>query len=191
MTKYLIAAFFVLIFTLNVFSQSNEYAINTALVFLSNLENGDFEANKQYMAQLYATQDFSKKLADTWQFQQQQLGQYKNLKSTKYDNFRDYEIVYLTCEFEKSDYTIKLVYNNKQELTDIYFIPYPPIIAAGDLNRLWLILFFILWELAWKAMGLWKAGKNQKVAWFLCIFIFPTFGVLPIIYTLFVREHKL
>ena len=34
----------------------------------------------------------------------------------------------------------------------------------------------------WKAIALWRAGGNHHLAWFICIFIFNTAGILPIIY---------
>lgn len=181
--------FFIAI-TTQLFPQEKEtgYAVNTSLQFLQNMQDGNFEANKKYMAPLYADEAFAKKLKNSWDYQVERLGPYQTLVSTKYDYFREYEIVYLTCQFEKKEYTVKIVFNNKQQITDVYFIPYPPLIAAGDLNNLWLIMFFILWELAWKGIGLWKAGRNKKLAWFLTIFILPTFGLLPIVYTLFVKE---
>ncbi len=188
MLRFTFFACLILFLNQSLFPRETGYAVNTSLEFLDNISTGNFEANKKYMAPLYANDEFADKLIKSWSHQVERLGAYQNLVSTKYDYFRDYEIVYLTCQFEKSEYTVKFVFNNKQEITDVYFIPYPPIIAAGDLNNLWLIMFFILWELAWKAMGLWKAGRNQKVGWFLTIFILPTFGLLPIFYTLFVKE---
>jgi hypothetical protein len=176
------------LFAQGAMAQTSSFAVKTSLEFLNNLQQNDFAANRQYMAPLYAIDEFEEKLKQSWLYHLDQLGAYQNLKNTKYDNFRDYEIVYLTCEFTKSDYTLKFVFNNKQQITDVYFIPYPPLIAAGDLTTLWIILFFVLWELAWKAMGLWKAGKNQQLTWFVSIFILPTFGILPIVYTLFISE---
>jgi len=188
MIRYTLPIIFFFVFPALLFPQQNGDALNTSLEFLENLTKQDFETNKKFMARLYATDDFSEKSSNSWNYQIERLGSYQNLKSTKYDYFREYEIVYLTCQFEKSDYTLKLVFNNKQEITDIYFIPYPPLIAAGDLNHLWIIMFLFLWELTWKAMGLWKAGKNQKTGWFIAIFILPTAGLLPIFYTFFVRD---
>jgi hypothetical protein len=176
------------VLSFHAFSQNSGNAVDISLEFLSNMEKGNFEANKKFMAALHGNDEFSAKLSKSWNFQVEEHGAFKNLKSTKYDYFREYEIVYLTCEFEQSDYTVKLVFNKRQEITDIYFIPYPPLIPAGQLTSLWVIMFFILWELAWKAMGLWKAGRNQKPVWFLVIFLIPTFGLLPIFYTLFVKE---
>ena len=47
----------------------------------------------------------------------------------------------------------------------------------------WMILIVLaVWEAVWKGIALWRAGKNSDLAWFVCIFIFNTLGILPIIY---------
>lgn len=170
--------------------QTKAGAVEKSLSFLSNLENRDFDANKPLMASAYADGSFEEKLASSWNFQVSRLGAFKHLEGIIYDRFRDYDIVYLNCAFEQEDYTVKLVFNNRMEITDMYFIPYPPLIPAGDLNTIWIVIFLILWELAWKAMGMWKAGRNNQLIWFLAIFIVPTAGILPIVYTLFISERK-
>ncbi|MCR4326972.1 MAG: DUF5652 family protein [Nanoarchaeota archaeon] len=53
-----------------------------------------------------------------------------------------------------------------------------------------IFLIVIVWELIWKGIGLWKSGKNNQVAWFVCIFIFNTIGILPILYLLFFQKKK-
>ncbi|MFC1939920.1 DUF5652 family protein [Chloroflexota bacterium] len=40
----------------------------------------------------------------------------------------------------------------------------------------------IIWEMVWKGIALWRAGGNKQLAWFICLFIFNTLGILPIIY---------
>jgi hypothetical protein len=45
-----------------------------------------------------------------------------------------------------------------------------------------IIPVLIVWEMVWKGIALWRAGKNQQLAWFICLFIFNTLGILPIIY---------
>ncbi|MEO6884313.1 MAG: DUF5652 family protein [Bacteroidia bacterium] len=51
-----------------------------------------------------------------------------------------------------------------------------------------LIIFLIIWELIWKLIALWKAGRNNHLAWFICIALINTGGILPIIYIL--RHRK-
>ena len=51
-----------------------------------------------------------------------------------------------------------------------------------------LIIILALWDTVWKLIGMWKAGRNNELAWFLCIAIFNTLGILPIIYILLSRN---
>jgi hypothetical protein len=47
----------------------------------------------------------------------------------------------------------------------------------------WLLIpLAVVWEAAWKGVALWRAGRNAHLAWFVCLFIFNTLGILPIIY---------
>ncbi|MGD0583243.1 MAG: DUF5652 family protein [Bacteroidales bacterium] len=51
----------------------------------------------------------------------------------------------------------------------------------------WLIPLIVIvgiWDTVWKLIAMWKAGRNDHLAWFICIFIFNTIGILPIIYIL-------
>ena len=54
----------------------------------------------------------------------------------------------------------------------------------------WLIPLLI-WEAVWKAIGLWKSGTQKQLAWFICIFIFNTVGILPIIYLAYFQKKKI
>ena len=47
-----------------------------------------------------------------------------------------------------------------------------------------LIIFCVIWDTIWKLIGMWKAGRNNELAWFICIAIFNIMGILPIIYIL-------
>jgi hypothetical protein len=57
----------------------------------------------------------------------------------------------------------------------------------------WLLLIFailVVWEVVWKGIALWHAGRNRQLAWFVCILIFNTVGILPIIYLAFFQKKK-
>lgn len=47
-----------------------------------------------------------------------------------------------------------------------------------------LIIIMMIWDTAWKLIGMWKAGRNNHLVWFLCIALINSFGILPIIYIL-------
>jgi len=45
-----------------------------------------------------------------------------------------------------------------------------------------LIVILVIWEAIWKAIAMWKAARNGHTAWYVCLLIFNTAGILPIIY---------
>jgi hypothetical protein len=52
------------------------------------------------------------------------------------------------------------------------------------------IITLAIWELIWKGIALWKSARNSHSAWFVCLLIFNTLGILPIIYILLHRNEK-
>jgi hypothetical protein len=54
---------------------------------------------------------------------------------------------------------------------------------------IWLIPL-IIWTAIWKGIGLWRAGRQNQIVWFVFIFILNTAGILPIIYLLFFQKKK-
>jgi hypothetical protein len=57
--------------------------------------------------------------------------------------------------------------------------------------RFWpVILLDIAWEAVWKGVALWRAGRNAHMVWFICLFIFNTLGILPIIYIFAFSEKE-
>lgn len=54
-----------------------------------------------------------------------------------------------------------------------------------------LVLFLIIWEMVWKLIALWRAGRNNELGWFIGIAVFNTLGILPIVYILMRRKNDL
>jgi predicted permease len=63
--------------------------------------------------------------------------------------------------------------------------PFPPIHTA---LHPWLAILIVLiiilaiWDAVWKLIALWKSARNDQLAWFVCLAIFNTAGILPILY---------
>lgn len=57
-----------------------------------------------------------------------------------------------------------------------------------DLITLGWLIPLMIWEGVWKAIGLWKSAKNSQLKWFICILIFNTAGILPILYLKFFQK---
>jgi len=51
----------------------------------------------------------------------------------------------------------------------------------------WLVALAV-WSIVWKGLGLWKAGRNNQLIWFLAMFLFNTAGILPIVYILWFQK---
>lgn len=64
----------------------------------------------------------------------------------------------------------------------------------NELSTGWIIGISLLaiWELVWKGLALWRAGRNNQLGWFVAILIINSAGILPIIYLLISRgeDHE-
>ena len=50
------------------------------------------------------------------------------------------------------------------------------------------IIFLGIWEAVWKLIAMWKAARNDHVAWYVILILINTAGILPIIYILMHRN---
>jgi predicted permease len=50
------------------------------------------------------------------------------------------------------------------------------------------IIILAIWEGVWKLIALWKSARNDQLAWFICLAIFNTAGILPILYILLFQK---
>lgn len=48
----------------------------------------------------------------------------------------------------------------------------------------------LLWTILWKAMALWKAGRNNQLGWFIGLFFIQTLGVLDLVYIIFFQRKR-
>ncbi len=57
------------------------------------------------------------------------------------------------------------------------------LLAMGS-GMVFLFVVLMIWSAVWKAIALWKSGRNNQLAWFIVLFIINTVGILEIIYLL-------
>jgi uncharacterized membrane protein len=62
-----------------------------------------------------------------------------------------------------------------------------PVLTGGILA---LLVVLGIWEAIWKAVAMWKSARNNQLAWFVCILIFNTVGILPIVYILWFQKKR-
>ena len=52
------------------------------------------------------------------------------------------------------------------------------------------IVLLVIWDGVWKMIALWKSARNNQLAWFVCLAIFNTAGILPILYILLFQKTE-
>lgn len=60
----------------------------------------------------------------------------------------------------------------------------------NSLSAAWIIALasLAIWELAWKGVALWMAGRNNHRGWFIALLLINSISILPIIYWSMHRE---
>jgi hypothetical protein len=52
------------------------------------------------------------------------------------------------------------------------------------------IILLALWDGVWKVISMWKSARNNQLGWFICLAVFNTVGLLPIIYLLWCQKDR-
>jgi hypothetical protein len=63
------------------------------------------------------------KLAQAWLSLLQQVGPFGNIEAVSQKKEQGYDVVYVTCVFERAGVNVKVVYNTKKEVSGLWFIP--------------------------------------------------------------------
>jgi hypothetical protein len=85
-------------------------------------------------------------------------------------------------------YKDRVVLNNRN-LTFKFMEELQQSIAA----HAWLLpvlIILILWDIVWKLTAMWKAARNNQLAWYILIIMLNTVGILPIIYLLINKKRN-
>ena len=67
-------------------------------------------------------------------------------------------------------------------------------IINSDLSSPFWALFILgivivsIWDAVWKLIALWESARHGQLAWYICLAIFNTAGILPIIYILLFQK---
>jgi len=50
------------------------------------------------------------------------------------------------------------------------------------------LILVAIWDGVWKLIAMWKSARQRQLAWFICLAIFNTAGILPILYLLLFQK---
>jgi hypothetical protein len=54
----------------------------------------------------------------------------------------------------------------------------------------WLLGLILIWDLIWRGLALWKAGRHNQKIWFIFLLILNSLGILPVVYLLFFQKDR-
>ena len=63
------------------------------------------------------------KLAEAWGSLLQQVGSFQRISSVSQKKEQGYDVAYVLCAFEKTAVNVKVVYNDKMEVSGLWFVP--------------------------------------------------------------------
>lgn len=50
------------------------------------------------------------------------------------------------------------------------------------------LVLLAIWDGVWKLIAMWKSARQRQLAWFVCLAIFNTAGILPILYIMLFQK---
>ena len=100
---------------------------------------GDLTTQAKGFVELFAKEDYSNavksfdntmkgvmtqdKLKEAWQGLLVQAGSFKRQVGVRQTKEQGFDVVYVTCEFEKAKLDIKVVFNSAKEISGLWFVP--------------------------------------------------------------------
>ncbi len=127
--KNLKAAFVVLLFALSVVHgqpSKDEWKsiIPQARQFITFLEKQQFDKAVSFFDANMRTALPEQKLQAIWLSLQNQAGSFVAQKSVSTEKIQNYRIVYVTCQFKKTILDAKIVFNEKDQIAGLFFVPH-------------------------------------------------------------------
>jgi hypothetical protein len=52
------------------------------------------------------------------------------------------------------------------------------------------IIPLVIRDTVWKLIAMWKSARHGQLAWYICLAIFNTIGILPILYILLFQKKE-
>ena len=53
-----------------------------------------------------------------------------------------------------------------------------------------IVVLVAIWDGVWKLIAMWKSARHNQMAWYICLAIFNTAGILPILYILLFQKSE-
>lgn len=103
-----------------------EELITRAREFVSACEKGDFTESIKHFDETMTKLVSPEKMEAVWEAVLKQVGDFKEQKGVRTETIPKYDIVYVTCEFERATLDIKVVFNKEKKISGQFFVPSKP-----------------------------------------------------------------
>ncbi len=120
----------ILILVIPVFALPQQKNIDSLIArareFVQALEKGHFGDSVRYFDETMAKLAPPEKMKEVWEAVIKQVGRFKEQKGIRTESIPQYDIVYVTCEFEMASLDIKVVFNKDGQIAGQFFVPSQP-----------------------------------------------------------------
>ncbi len=113
-----------------------EELIAQAKEFVDLMVKGEFAKAVENFDSIMSKAMPKEKLKEVWQTVIKQAGPFKKQTGTRTETLPKFEIVYVACEFEKTNLDIKVVFNREKQISGLWFAPAQKEYSAPDYVRL-------------------------------------------------------
>jgi beta-lactamase regulating signal transducer with metallopeptidase domain/HEAT repeat protein len=103
--------------------------------FVGLLVKGEFSAATKNFDAIMRQAMPPERLADVWKGLVGQSGAFKEEVGVRTERMPGFDIVYVTCEFEKGPLDIKVVYDRERQVCGLWFVPVPQEILESYKNK--------------------------------------------------------
>jgi len=108
------------------YAQVPNEAIESANSFLKLILNNQYQQATDYFEPIVLMQLPAEKLEELWMKLNEQVGDFEKHTKTRTEQMQSWNIVFLTCKFERSVLDLKLVFTAENKITGLFFVPPKP-----------------------------------------------------------------
>ncbi|MEA2062757.1 MAG: DUF3887 domain-containing protein, partial [Gemmatimonadota bacterium] len=91
--------------------------------FIEMLEKEDFSNAESMFDKTMKKALPREKLEQTWKGLIEKVGPFLKQRGVRTEKMKQYIVVYVTCEFEKTSLDAKVVFSRKKEISGLFFVP--------------------------------------------------------------------
>jgi uncharacterized protein len=120
--KKIIVVFFLCSLSTFIFSQENK-TIDISKLLINSFQKNEFTKIVELFDQTMKTALPVEKLKLIWDDLNEKCGKFQKMSAITVDKIQNYDVTYVLCHFEKMNLKMKTVFNEKNQIAGLFFIP--------------------------------------------------------------------